>query len=249
MNPPDSTVSPADALAAHAPAGPSPEPSPEPSPATAPEETDLLMAAGIRFEWYRDGFRLLLALLLIGSVILALSLGLNVFLFAHQPPPRYFVQTADHRLVGVVPLDEPSFSDERVTQWATEAIVAANNWTFANYREALQTACNRYFTPAGCQEYRDALIRIGNLESVKTKRLTVRAVVVKPPIILNKVIQGQTQRFTWNLQMEIVASYLSSSEQTAQNLIVNVVVVRRSLTETEQGIGIEKYVAMTGGGH
>ncbi len=214
----------------------------------APEEPDLLAAAGIRFEWYRDGFRLLLGLLLIGALLLAVSLGLNVFLLAYQPPPRYFIQTADHQLVGVVPLNEPSFSDERVTQWATEAIVAANNWNFANYREALQAACNRYFTPAGCQEYRDALIRIGNLESVKTKRLTVRAVVVKPPIILNKVIQGQTQRFAWHLQMEIVASYLSSSEQTTQNLIVTVVVVRRAVTETEQGIGIEKYVAAVGGG-
>ena len=83
---------------------------------------------------------------------------------------------------------------------------------------------------------------------MKTKRLTVRAVVVKPPVILNKVIQGQTQRFAWHLQTEIVASYLSSSEQTTQNLIVNVVVVRRAVTETEQGIGIEKYVAAVGGG-
>ncbi len=236
MNPPDSTALPAD-FTATPPAG------------LPPEETDLLLAAGIRFEWYRDGFRLLLALLLIGAGILALSLGLNVYLFAYQPSPRYFIQTADHQLVGVVPLNEPSYSDERVTQWATEAIVAANNWNFANYREALQSACNRYFTPAGCQEYRDALIRIGNLESVKTKRLTVRAVVVKPPIILNKVIQGQTQRFAWHLQMEIMASYLSSSEQSTQSLIVQVVVIRRAVTETEQGIGIEKYVAAVGGGH
>ena len=107
--------------------------------------------------------------------------------------------------------------------------------------------CNRYFTPAGCQEYRDALIRIGNLESVKAKRLTVRAVVVKPPIILNKVLQGQTQRFAWHLQMEVLLSYLSSAEQTAQPLVVTVVVVRRALTETEQGVGIEKYVASAGG--
>ena len=216
-------------------------------PAT-PDEMDALAAAGLRFEWYRDGFRLLLGLLLLGAAILALSLGLNVYLFAVQPPPRYFVQTADHQLVGVVPLNEPSFSDERITQWATEAVLQANNWNFADYREALQAACNRYFTPAGCQEYRDALIRIGNLESVKTKRLTVRAVVVKPPLILNKVLQGQTQRFTWQMQMEVLIRYLSSSEQTTQNLRVTVVVVRRPLTETEQGVGIEKYVASVGGG-
>jgi hypothetical protein len=208
---------------------------------------DPLAAAGVRYEWYRDGFRLLLGLLILLSCVLTLSMGLNVYLFAYQPPPRYFVQTADHQLVGVVPLNEPSFSDERITQWVTEAVVAANNWNFADYREALQTACNQYFTPTGCQEYRDALIRIGNLDSVKTKRLTVRAVVVKPPVILNKVVSGQTQRFTWHLQMEVLISYLSSSEQTAQPLIVNVVVVRRPLTEYEQGVGIEKYVASVGG--
>ncbi len=228
-----------------------PRPDSTTSPASVPDPDDALdalAAAGLRFEWYRDGFRLLLGLLLIGALVLTLSLGLNVYLFALRPPPRYFVQTADHRLVGVTPLDEPSFSDERITQWATEAIVAANNWNFADYREALQAACNRYFTPAGCQEYRDALIRIGNLESVKAKRLTVRAVVVKPPIILNKVLQGQTRRFTWHLQMEVQISYLSSTEQTAQSLVVNAVVVRRTTTETEQGIGIEKYVASAGGG-
>jgi hypothetical protein len=73
-------------------------------------------------------------------------------------------------------------------------------------------------------------------------------VVVKPPLILNKVLQGQTQRFTWRLQMEVLISYLSSSEQTTQPLIVNVVVVRRPLAEYEQGVGIEKYVASVGGG-
>ena len=233
MTQPDSIASPAEDAA---------------MPAAPDEEMDALAAAGLRYEWYRDGFRLLLGLLLLLSGVLATSLGLNVYLFVVQPPPRYFVQTADHQLVGVVPLDEPSFSDERITQWATEAVLQANNWNFADYREALQAACNRYFTPAGCQEYRDALIRIGNLESVKTKRLTVRAVVVKPPLILNKVLQGQTQRFTWQMQMEVLIRYLSSSEQTTQNLRVTVVVVRRPLTETEQGVGIEKYVASVGGG-
>lgn len=207
---------------------------------------DPLAASGVRFEWYRDGFRLLLGLLLLVSWVLAVSMGLNVFLLAHQPSPKFLIQTADHQLVGVVPLNEPSFSDAYITQWVVEAILAANNWSFANYRESLQKACNQYFTPNGCQEYRDALIRIGNLESVKTKRLNVRAVVVKPPLILNKVISGQTQRFTWNMQMELVVSYLSSAEQTSQNLIVNVVVVRRPLTEYEKGIGIEKYVATVG---
>ncbi len=233
MTRPDSTTSPAEI----------PKAVPDPDDAL-----DALAAAGLRYEWYRDGFRLLLGLLLLLAGVLATSLGLNVYLFAFQPPPRYFVQTADHQLVGVVPLNEPSFSDERITQWATEAVIQANNWNFADYREALQAACNRYFTPAGCQEYRDALIRIGNLEAVKTKRLTVRAVVVKPPLILNKVLQGQTQRFTWHLQMEVLIRYLSSSEQTTQNLIVTVVVVRRPLAEYEQGVGIEKYVASVGGG-
>jgi len=214
-----------------------------------PVGLDALTASGIRYEWYRDGFRLLLGLLLLLSGVLAVSLGLNVFLFTHQPAPKFLVQTADHQLIGVVPLDQPSFSDEYVTQWVVEAILAANNWNFANYREALQSACNDYFTPNGCQEYRDALIRIGNLESVKTKRLNVRAVVVKPPLILNKIISGQTQRFTWNMQLEVMMSYLSSSEQSTQSLIVNLVVVRRPLTEYEKGIGIEKYVAAVGGAH
>lgn len=207
---------------------------------------DPLAASGVRYEWYRDGFRLLLGLLLLLSLVLAVSLGLTVFLLAHQPSPKFLIQTADHHLVGMVPLDEPSFSDEYITQWVVEAILAANNWSFANYREALQKACNQYLTPNGCQEYRDALIRIGNLESVKTKRLTVRAVVVKPPLIVNKVRNDQTERFTWNMQMELVVSYLSSAEQTTQSLIVNVVVVRRPLTEYEKGIGIEKYVATAG---
>ena len=214
-----------------------------------PVGLDVLAASGLRYEWYRDGFRLLLGLLLLLSGVLAVSLGLNVFLFTHQPAPKFLVQTADHQLIGVTPLDQPSFSDEYITQWVVEAILAANNWNFANYREALQSACNEYFTPNGCQEYRDALIRIGNLESVKTKRLTVRAVVVKPPLILNKIISGQTQRFTWNMQLEVMMSYLSSSEQSTQSLIVNLVVVRRPLTEYEKGIGIEKYVAAVGGAH
>lgn len=232
MTQPDSTASCAEAM--------------ETAPNAVP--LDPLDAAGVRYEWYRDGFRLLLGLLLLLGLVLAVSMSLNVYLFAFQPAPKFFVQTADHQIIGVTPLNEPSFSDERITQWVTEAVIDANNWSFANYREELQKACNTYFTPAGCQEYRDALIRIGNLESVKTKRLTVRAVVVKPPIIVGKVLSVQTQRFSWAMQMEVMLSYLSSAEQTAQSLIVDVVVVRRPLTEYEKGVGIEKYVARVGGG-
>lgn len=210
-------------------------------------ENDALVATRVRYDWYRDGFRTALALLLLLGFTLALSLGLNIYLYSYQPPPKFLVQTADHQLVGVVPLDEPSFSDARITQWATEAVLAGNNWSFANYREALQNACNEYFTPKGCEEYRDAWIKIGNLDSIKEKRLTVRAVVVKPPIILNKVISGQTQRFTWKLQMEIVISYLGGKQST-QNQIIDLVVVRRPLTEYEKGVGIEKYVARAGKG-
>jgi len=210
---------------------------------------DFLTATNIRYEWYRDGFRLTLGLLVLLGVLLAVSMALNVFLFAYRPPPRYFVQTPDNQLIGVQPLNEPSYSNERVIQWATDAILAANNWNFANFREVLPGAYNRYFTPAGRHEYHDALIRIGNLESVKTKRLTVKAVVVKPPIILNKVLQGQTQRFSWRLQTEIMVSYLGSSEQTTQNLVIDLLVVRRPVTETDQGLGIEKYIASAGRAH
>lgn len=212
-------------------------------------QADFLTATNLRYEWYRDGFRLTLGLLVLLGLLLAVSMALNVFLFSYRPAPRYFIQTANGDLVGVEPLNQPSFSDERVSEWATKALLAANNWNFANYREELQEACNGYFTPSGCQEYRDALIRIGNLESVKTKRLTVKAVVTKPPIFLNKVLQGQTQRFTWHLQTELVVSYLGSSEQTTQSLLVDLVVVRRPVTETEQGLGIERYIASVGRAH
>ncbi|MBL8260047.1 MAG: DotI/IcmL/TraM family protein [Candidatus Competibacteraceae bacterium] len=208
-------------------------------------ENDALVATRVRYEWYRDGFRILLALLLFLGFSQTVSLGLIVYLYTYQPSPKFLVQTADHQLVGVVPLDQPSFSDLRITQWATDAVLAANNWNFADYRETLQKACNEYFTAKGCEEYRDALIKIGNLDAVKEKRLTVRAVVVKPPIITNKVIGEQTQRLTWRLQMEIVVSYLGT-QQSTQNQIIELVVVRRPLTEYEKGVGIEKYIAKTG---
>ena len=53
------------------------------SPASVPDPDDALdalAAAGLRFEWYRDGFRALLGLLLIGALVLALSLtGLGIY--------------------------------------------------------------------------------------------------------------------------------------------------------------------------
>lgn len=204
-----------------------------------------LEAARIRYDWYRDRFRTAAAALLISLTLNVALTGAVAFLYGRVPAPVYFATTQDGQLIRLTPLDQPNLSDAQILQWAVEAVNAANDYNFANYRSSLQTACNTLFTRRGCQSYKEALEQTGNLEAVKQRRLVVTAQVIQAPVLLEYGLRGGV--YYWQVQLVALVTSQSSEAKSSQRQVIDLTIVRAPTLEAEHGVQIASYIAQFAG--
>jgi intracellular multiplication protein IcmL len=201
---------------------------------------DALEIVKHRNDFQRDAHhRVLLALLL--SVILNALLGLTfVYLVEHPPSPQYFATTINGRITPLIPLDQPNMPPSTLLQWANSAAIAAYTYNFVNYRQELQSA-SEFFTPDGWNQFIGALNSSNNLKAVLDKKLVVSAVAIGAPVILDQGVLNGT--YTWTVQMPMLVTYQSASQNAEQKIVVKIVVQRISTLNSARGIGIASFVA------
>lgn len=200
---------------------------------------DALTAVTLRNNFYRDGQRKMILILLISMAANFALASLLVYLITHPPAPKYFATSINGRITPLFPLDEPNQSDSAVLQWANMAAIAAFTYNFVNYRTELQ-ASSGFFTADGWDQFLSALQQSNNLDAVKAKKLIVSAVATRAPIILQKgMLNG---RFSWRIQMPLLVTYQSASEFSQQNNVVTMLVTRVSTLNSPRGIGIAQFV-------
>lgn len=200
---------------------------------------DALTAVALRNNYYKDGQRKLVLVLLISmaaNLLFAFTLG---WIMTHPPAPKYFATSVNGRITPLFPLNEPNQSDSAILQWANQAAIAAFTFNFVNYRSELQAASG-FFTSEGWTQFLQALEDSGNLEAVKAKKLVVSAVATRAPIILQKGILNN--RYSWRIQMPLLVTYQSASEFSQQNNVVTMLVTRVSTLNSPRGIGISQFV-------
>lgn len=200
---------------------------------------DALTAVALRNNFYRDGQRKMIFILLvsmIANLVLASSL---VYILMHPPAPKYFATSINGRITPLFPLNEPNQSDSAVLQWANQAAIAAFTYNFVNYHTELQ-ASSGFFTAEGWDQFLTALQQSNNLDAVKAKKLIVSAVATRAPIILQKGLLNGS--YAWRVQMPILVTYQSASEFSQQNNVVTMLITRVSTLNSPRGIGIAQFV-------
>lgn len=203
---------------------------------------DALETIRLRNDFYRDNYRRVLSVLLIMVLVNILLVGVVFFQVSHVPQPQYFATTADGRIMPLYPLSEPMIASSELLQWANRSAVAAHTYNFVDYREALQRVQGD-FTSDGWKFFEDALKTSRTLETVLEKKLVVSAVATGAPVILDQgVING---RYAWKVQMPLLVTYQSASEQTQQPVVVTMVVTRVPTVNTPRGIAIASFVEST----
>ena len=203
------------------------------------------LAALQRNEFYRDNYRRILAILLFLSSISVVMVGLLGFLQLTQSQPKYYATLSNGRIVPLQALSEPTVTSNYIMQWASLAVRAAYNLDFVNYQTQLTSAAP-YFTADGWNVFNNALNTSGVLSSLQTNKLIMSAVVSNSPIVLDRaIING---RYTWHVQVPLLVTYSSASENKKQNLIITLTIMRVSSLDTAQGIQINNFDEATGTG-
>ena len=200
---------------------------------------DALTAVTLRNDFYRDGQRKMMIMLLLSFISNVLMALLLTYLMTHPPAPKYFATSIHGRITPLFALNEPNQSDSAVLQWANQAAVAAFTYNFVNYRTELQVSSG-FFTSEGWTQFLTALDDSNNLDAVRVKKLIVSAVATSAPIILQKgILDG---RYSWRVQMPMLITYQSASAFSQQRNVVTLLITRISTLNSPRGIGISQFV-------
>ncbi|MFI4954507.1 MAG: type IVB secretion system apparatus protein IcmL/DotI [Gammaproteobacteria bacterium] len=197
-------------------------------------------AVRFRNQFYRDGYRRVLFILLISFLLNAVLVSIIYYQIISRPTPTYFATNQDGTLKELIPLNQPHVSQEQLLSWASQAAIAAYSFNFLDYRSNLQNA-RKYFTPEGFDNFVKALDDSGNLQAVIQKRLVVKPVITDVPIIVKEGMIGGI-RYGWRLQIPMLIQYVSASDKIEQPVLVTLLVVRVSTLDSSEGIAISSFV-------
>jgi intracellular multiplication protein IcmL len=177
---------------------------------------------------------ILLTIALIVALLACIGLALR------KPDIKYFATSSTGAIMPLNALDDPVMSVNQVLTWSTNAITKAYTFSFANYRQELQSSRD-LFTTEGWEGFQTALQESGNLKAVVDSKFVTTAAPRGAPVVVGEgYISG---RYAWKIEVPILVTYQSANKRQTQDLLVQAIIVRRSELEHPQGIGIAQIIA------
>ena len=201
-----------------------------------------LGAVVVRNEFYRDGYRTMLRVVLLLVLVIVAQIGVMIYVVkTNKMEYRYFATTEDGRLIPMAPLSEPNLSSPALMSWVAQAATEVMTFGFNDYRRRLQEA-SRNFTRRGWESFSSALQRARIVETVEVNQQVVTATPTGAPVIQSEgVVQG---RYQWVVQVPMSLTYQAGAKTRTDNLLVTLVIVRVPRLESPSGVGIEQWIAV-----
>lgn len=190
---------------------------------------------------YRNSYRkaLSVAILLSGSA--AVLGAILVMMSWREPQPQYYATTTNGVVAPLYSLSEPVLTSQFILEWASLAARKSFNLDFVHYQDQLNAA-KPYFTPDGWSKFQGALKSSGMLDMVTGKKVVMSAIVSGAPVVLSQsVIHG---RYTWTIQLPVLLSFSSTSENRKMRYILTMNVQRVPTLDAAQGVQISDFDAM-----
>jgi len=196
----------------------------------------------IRNEFYRDGYRSLLKMALVQSIVILGLVGAMYYVIkVNQPQNFYFATTEDGRLVPMVPLGEPNLSAPALMSWVAQATTEVMTFGFNDYRRRLQES-SRNFTKRGWESFTQALQRSRIIEMVEVNQQLITAAPKGAPVLQSEgLVAG---RYQWVVEIPLILTYRAGAKTSNTGLLVTVIVVRVPRLESANGVGIEQWIAV-----
>jgi intracellular multiplication protein IcmL len=192
---------------------------------------------------YRDHYRAALGGVILMSVLTAVLVGILIFMTLKPTKPKYYATTTTGVVVPLFSLSQPVVTKPYLLQWASLATRAAYNLSFDNYQAQLKSA-SAYFTANGFAKFNKALKTSGLLNEVINKKLVMSAVVNGDPVIVKNFISRGVHM--WEVQLPLLVSFESASENRTMNLLVSMRIQRVSTLGAEKGILISDFIVGSG---
>ncbi len=198
----------------------------------------------LRQVFYLQQLRLVLLAVLLNFLLILVLIGMLVYFIKHPVHPIYFATDKVGRLMVEPPLNQPNMSLQEVSDWATNAVQTAYSYDFMNYRSQLQGS-QKYFTDFGWRQYMKGLQASNNLLALTEHKMIVIAKVAAPPKLLVQGILGGS--YAWKFEIPVLVTYYNppydEKAKFSNPLLITIVVQRKKLLESDQGLGIVQMIA------
>jgi intracellular multiplication protein IcmL len=189
---------------------------------------------------YRDSFRWVLTGLVTMLIVCAILTAAVAYKAIFPGKIKYYASMTTGQVIPLPSLSEPVVTDKYLLEWASLATRAAFNLDFVNYQKQLQDA-SIYFTSRGWDGFSKALNDAGLLDTVKSKKLLMSAIIPKAPVIgFSGLING---RHVWKVTMPVLVTFGSASDERQRQITITMIVSRVPALETPEGIQITDFEA------
>lgn len=210
-----------------------------------PAVVDPIYTVVTRNDYYRDGFRNLLVVTVLGGIaIIGLVMAVFAFVKLHQPKDKYFATTPDGRLIRMVPLSEANLSEAALMSWVAQAATEVMTFGFHDYKRRLQEA-SRHFTRGGWENFMTALTQSRILEAIDAHKQVVTTTPRSAPVLIQKGLTREG-RYFWRVQLPLIVTYQAGTNTRNEYMTIEVTVVRVSMLENPVGVGIDQWIGVLG---
>jgi intracellular multiplication protein IcmL len=178
----------------------------------------------------------------VAGLTAALSMICTLALLQKPPVYKYVLTHSDGSIREIVSLEKPKLDDEALIRWATNAVIKAYTWDFANYK-AQFTSLQADMTVFGWEQFKASLEGADNFKAVIENKYVLTAVPNGPVTIAKQGYWSAIGRYTWRVRVPVLVSYASSAQRTNQALMVEALVVRQPEWVNDAGLGIRSIIA------
>ncbi len=198
-----------------------------------------------RNAFYRDGYRVLLRISLVQSIVIVILVaGIITLLMTVQTKQIYFATTSDGRIISIVPLNERYRTDAEVIAWAAGAAQNIMRFGYNDYRQHLQLASND-FTETGWTSLNNAINEANIIEALEARKLVLATDINAAPEIKTAAVRNGI--FTWYLEFPITIKFDGVTPPAPISTKLVLQVVRVSTLQNPDGLSIEQWVTVNDG--
>jgi len=172
------------------------------------------------------------------TTVISIVFAAFVYTSSAKKEPRYFTKNAYGEYYEIRSLDQPSFEDAWVSQYAVEALVRTFSFSFSDYKLRLDDAYKKYYTAAGRDSLQQRLESTGILRTLIQNELFFSMSITEAPLIQKTGVKdGQ---FIWEVHTRGVLTYRNSKgTPSSQKIKIRCWVVQVDTADFPSGMAIE----------
>lgn len=200
------------------------------------DSTSSDMTAIFTNQYVNDKVRTLISICIVLLISNILLLGFIAIQYISKPQEAHFALKPNGSLYKLRTLSAPNLSTNTLLAWATNAATDTYTYDFSNIERKIGDL-KKYYTKKGYTSLLEAIKKSGNLKSIKQNKLTVSSTPRNVPTIIAESVNEKGEYF-WLVEMPLLVSYRSSSDEKLKNLTISMLIVRVPTNESASGVGI-----------